>query len=190
MNGAAFYSLMSGRVGAAAAYGHQSFDGAKIDAESGGVFGDWYVSDVVTLSARAGLTGGTLDIGGPNISLKNSNYVGGQLVGYPCPNLALTGTVENIHLGLSAGGASETITQANYGVGAEYLISTTTPLSVSVGYTDTNISAGGTTLVLNTYSVGLKYYFGAGSSLKDHQRSGTEVWSAGSPITGLLLAVF
>ena len=62
----------------------------------------------------------------------------------------------------------------------------TVPLSVSLGYTDTRLAEYGS-ISFNTYSVGLKYYFGAGATLRDHQRSGADTWAASSPIDSLLL---
>jgi hypothetical protein len=167
-----FATLSQGRLGVSGGYNNIDVFGSNAHFENYGVFGDWYVSDVLTLSARGG------GLTGSGFSGGNDNYIGGQIVGYPCPNLALTGTIDNLHL--------DFLTQTAYSVGAEYQISKTLPLSVSLGYTDTNLSAG-STIVFNTYSVGLKYYFGPGASLRDHQRSGAEGWGATSPISSLFL---
>ncbi len=163
-----FAALNQGRAGASVGYGQLSVPGSHVDVTTYGVFGDWYVNKFVTLSAR----GGGLSTSGGG-STGSNDYVGGQVVGYALPDLALTGTVDSFKV--------QDVTQTQYSVGGEWLVSHQVPVSVSVAYTGTNLKAGGTTVNLNTYTAGLHLYFGGGS-LRDHQRSGAEGWGASAPV--------
>ena len=156
VSGTAFWSGAKGRIGATAGYNELGSGGSSVHFENYGGFGEFYATDHLTFGLKAGsLTGDGLHTG----------YVGAEVVGYLTPNLALSGTFDN---------ATVSSTHISvWGAHAEYLVSQTLPIAVTGGYTQTEL---GGLAHLNTYSIGLKYYFGGKGSLVDHQRSGDETW--------------
>jgi hypothetical protein len=157
VSGTAFWQFAKGRIGATAGYNELGESGAgSVHFENYGAFGVFYPSNQVTLGIKGGaLTGSGL----------NASYEGGEIVGYATPNLAFSGTIDNASI------SSAHIT--TYGVKGEYLVSQSTPIAVNAGYTYTDLSGH---FHLNTYLVGVKFYFGKGGTLVDHQRNGDETW--------------
>jgi len=170
-----------GRVGASVGYAQLTEDGLRADATNYGVFGDWYADDRITLSARGGGLSGSLHGFGARANYSGAYYVGGQAVAYALPDLGFTGTIDYVNLG-SRGINFRT---TDYGVGVEYLLSKDVPVSVGAGYTYTDENFAGDSFNTNTFSLRVKYYFGAHGSLVDHQRTGSENWGASAPIQNL-----
>ena len=154
-----------GRIGASVGYGTLDLAGETVNNTSYGLFGDWYVSSAVTVSGRFG----GLSFSGGGISTASS-YAGAQLVGYATPDVAISGTVDYFKLG--------PINDTTESIKAEWLISQTAPISVFASYGNTQLKEFGTTDNINTYTVGVKVYFGGNASLKERQRDGAESWGS------------
>ena len=174
-----FYSAAPGRIGALVGTGQysESVTGGgseTFNATYYGAFGDWYATDQLTLSARGGGVSGTKGLG-------SSDFFGGRVVGYLSHDIALNGTVDYVAF------HGTTLTVTNAGIGGEWLVSRQTPFAVTAGWTNSQLKEGGTTITSNLFSIGGKFYFGAGTSLRDRQRSGAETWGATSPLHSFFL---
>jgi len=157
ISGTGFWQGAKGRLGLTGGYNELGASGASVHFENYGAFGEFYATNQITL----GLKGGSLTTSG-----FNATYVGAEAVGYVMPDLALSGTYD--YVGVSGAHIN------GYGVGAEYLISEKAPISITGGYTYTDVGSG---VHLNTWMIGAKFYFGGkGTTLVDHQRSGAETW--------------
>jgi hypothetical protein len=158
---------------------------------NGGVFGEWYLGNF-TVAAKGGwLWGGGTPNGG------RGNYLGGQVGGYFVPNFWLGGGVtwSDMVSGstLVGGGYSappcygptcgrRDLTETNFTIDGEFLVSDTFPISVYGGYTYTdwkiseNVSnpllASGDDFDTNTFFIGLRYYMGGMGSLANMHRNG------------------
>ena len=165
--GAAAWSPPWGRLGANVGYSKTSVLGASASVTNYGVYGE-YFADQFTVGLRGGgatISARALGLGGST----TGGYGGGEAIGYVMPDLAVKGTVG--YVGINGGH------QWTAGVHGEYLISEATPISGWVGYDYDQLGAGGFGSVrANTFSVGLKYYFGGGGSLQHHQRTGVDDW--------------
>jgi hypothetical protein len=165
ISGTAFWSGAKGRIGATAGYNELGSGHSTAHLENYGGFGVLYPTNSLTLGFKGGaLVGDGLHTG----------YVGAEIVGYITPDAAISGTIDNTTIGNTRLTA--------YGVHAEYLASHTLPISVSGGFTRTELGP----VELNTYTIGLKYYFGGKGSLVEHQRSGDETWGAKQSATSFL----
>jgi len=172
-----FYSAHMGRIGALVGTGQfketLSAGGTSVsenfNATYYGVFGDWYGGDHFTVSARGGAVNA-------NQGLGSSSFYGARLTGYLPHDTALYGTVDYV----SFHGSS--ISQTNAGISGEWLVSKQTPFAVTGGWTNSKLSEFGSSLTSNVFSIGGKFYFGAGKSLREHQREGAESWGATSPL--------
>jgi hypothetical protein len=166
VGGALAWTPAMGRLGVNVTY--TGFDvshgGGNVDLTTYGAYGEWYAGDRLTADLKAG--GARLSAGFGGVSGNGTlGYVGGQLVGYATPDFAVTGSVD------WAGRSGINITTAS--LQAEYLVSHDMPLSVFGGYTYTDFSS---ITRANAFSIGLKYYFGGGGSLVQHQRTGVDSW--------------
>lgn len=158
-----------GRLGANVGYTNAGASGANVNATNYGAYVEYYAGDRATLGLRGGGTTLSANAFGMGSGSETGGYVGGQLLGYLMPDLALRGTVG--YVGVSGGH------QTTAGVRGEWLISEATPISAWVGYDYADFGGGGgSDLVGNTVSVGLKYYFGGSGSLQHHQRTGEDDW--------------
>jgi hypothetical protein len=178
--GSGIYADHWGRIGASVGYAQANVEHGSINATNYGVFGDWYAGDMFTLSARGGgISGSGHEVFEGNGSFSGAYYVGGQATGYVLPNLAVVGTIDYFNIPIRHFSLQST----SYSIGGQYLVSQQFPLAVTAGYTynTLDIPHGGNGND-NTFSIGLKYYFGSGGSLVDHQRSGSEGWGAAAPI--------
>jgi hypothetical protein len=174
--GALGWTYAIGRAGVAASYTGFDYSGAHADIGSYGVYGQWYPNDRVTVGVKGGAATVNANLGGGFSGDTTFGYAGGELVGYISPDLTLTGSVD------WAGRNGVNITTG--GVQAEYLVSHSVPLSVFGGYSYTDISGAAQA---NTINVGVKYYFGGGGSLVDHQRHGVDNWG---PLATALRLIF
>jgi hypothetical protein len=180
--GHVFYSQNWGRFGGSVAYSNTTVSNLSLDVTSYGVFGDWYAGDRVTVSARGGGISGTARASGVSANLSGGGYAGAQIVGYAMPNLAINGTVDYVTLPLH----HNPIQGTTVGIGGEYLFSQSLPISLSAGYSNTQLRFRGVTASDNAVTVSLKYYFGGSGSLEDHQRTGSENWASSAPAVGLV----
>lgn len=166
ISGTAFWSGSEGRLGATAGYNQIGAGGSTDSFENYGGFGVLYATDHLTFGLKGGaLTGSGLHTG----------YAGAEAIGYITPDAALSGTIDYTTLG----GTHFTA----YGVHGEYLVSHTLPISVTAGFTRSELGAYAQT---NTYSIGLKYYFGGKGSLVEHQRTGDETWGTKQSAVSIL----
>lgn len=158
-----------GRLGANVGYTNASVSGAHVNATNYGAYLEYYAGDRATLGLRGGGATVSASAFGMGSGSETGGYVGGQLLGYLTPDLALRGTVG--YVGISGGH------QTTAGVHGEWLVSESTPISAWVGYDYADFGGGGGSDVTgNTISVGLKYYFGGSGSLQHHQRTGEDDW--------------
>ncbi len=177
-----FYSASMGRIGALVGTGQfketLSAGGGSVsetlNATYYGAFGDWYAGDHFTISARGGGVNA-------NQGLGSSSFYGARVTGYAPHDIALYGTYDY----LSFHGSSVNLTTA--GISGEWLVSRQTPFAVTAGWVNSKLSETGSSITSNVYSIGGKFYFGAGKSLRDHQRQGAETWGASSPIHSFFL---
>jgi len=155
--GDAFWTGMSGRLGAQVGYGSTNGGFGTLHATNYGVVGEWWANPNLTVSGKFGgfnATGGT-----------NGYYGGGAVTGYIHSNFALSGGIDYTHI-------SHLGNDTDYTVQGEWLVSQTTPISVFGGYTYSQISGFSH---LNTWFVGLRLYCdgpGAGT-LVDRQHQGS-----------------
>jgi hypothetical protein len=156
-----------GRAGINVGYTGASLLGASADVTNYGVYGEMY-ADQFTLGARGGgatISANALGVGSGS---ETGGYGGGEAIGYLAPDFALRGTVG--YAGFSSGD------QWTAGVHGEYLFSQSTPISGWVGYDYASLGAPGGHVQGNTFSIGLKYYFGGSGSLEQRQRTGEDDW--------------
>jgi hypothetical protein len=141
-----------------------------------GGFLEYYLSDALTAGVKAGGVSSNGSVGGGGFGGAASgtgSYVGGGLIGYILPDVALSGHV----LYQNAGGGNST----SFYAGAEYLFSEQIPVSVSAGYMNTQLSGGGGHA--NTWFLSLTFYTsGPGTTLRDNHRNGTLGWIGNSAI--------
>lgn len=156
-----------GRLGANVGYTNDSLAGVGGELTNYGVYGE-YFGDRFTLGGRGGGATGSASAFGFGTGSQTGGYVGGEAIGYALPNLAVKGTVG--YVGIDSGH------QWTAGVHGEYLFSEATPISGWVGYDYTDLGGDGFSVKGNTFSVGLKYYFGGGGSLQHRQRTGVDDW--------------
>jgi len=143
--GEAFWRGAIGDLGASIQHTSISPNGGGSDLTltSYGAFGDWFAGDRFTVSANGGWFNGSHSVDG--------NYFGGGLKFYPIPNLSVSGTALRVHIS-QAGNAT------NWGLGGEWQVSDTTPLSLYAAYSSTDFS--GASSNLNTWTLGVKWRFG------------------------------
>ncbi|HEX5281197.1 MAG TPA: hypothetical protein VFW28_14050 [Micropepsaceae bacterium] len=183
VGGSAFWAGFPGRAGATVSYlsGSSSGGGITVNANitNYGAFLEYYFSDVLTAGVKAGgltVSGSAAGGGFGGSGTGSGSYVGGGLIGYVVPDLALSGHI----LYKSAGGGGNA---TNYFVGAEYLVSEQLPVSVSAGYMNTQASGGGSA---NTWLLTLTFYTsGPGVPLRDEHRNGTLGWIGNSAVDNL-----
>jgi hypothetical protein len=167
VGGSVYWAPAMGRAGLTVSWTSADEGGADFDSYSYGLFGDYFISDAVTLAAKGGGVTVNVDTFGGSAS-ETGAYVGGALIGYLIPNLAIQADVTYISVGVSDG--------TSFGVGAEYLVSNAIPISIFGGYSR---SSG----EVDTWLIGVRVYAGpAGMTLVEKHRNGTLGW-AGSVIT-------
>ena len=167
VGGSIFWAPGTFRAGPSVSYTKIDFGGAAsgIDAHATtyGAFGEFFVSNAITVGLKGGGTSGEFSITGFGSSNATGGYIGGELIGYATPDFAVKGNIDYDEVG------SGHIT--NYGINAEYLFSEATPISVFGGYTRTDLSnAGGHG---DTFMIGLKFYPSGPAPLVTHHRTET-----------------
>lgn len=160
------WGLEQGRIGAALGYNSTDTGFGTVHVTTYGGFGEWWASDNITVGVNGG--GIAVSNGGPD-----GSYFGGGITGYVMPNVALNGSIDYITL-------NSTVDATDYTASVEYLFSEETPISISGGYTYTDVSSFGSTGI-DTWFVKLRLYTnGDGAkTLKDRQRNGTLGTAAG-----------
>jgi hypothetical protein len=156
VGGAAYWKGDIGRAGAVVNYSKVDLSILGAHATNYGVFGEYFANEYFTFGVKAGGYDG--DVSGA--------YVGAAMTGYVFPDFAITGAINYTHL--NHAGA-----ETNLHLDGEYLISEETPVAAFAGYTYSDLSNDGGHL--NTFMVGLRYYFNTDgfASLTERQRSGT-----------------
>jgi hypothetical protein len=162
VGGSLFWAGMQGRFAATVQY-HDL--GGGTDFTNYGAGGEFYAGPNFTIAAHGGGESGSGTSGG---------YVGAQLEWYAMPNLALSGSVDYLDVG--TGITSETAQ-------AEWLVSSSMPVSVYGGYQHVDLGAGPGTDA-DIVFVGLKLYFNGNgaASLVDRQRQGALGYITQSPL--------
>ncbi|MBS0296998.1 MAG: hypothetical protein JSR45_11855 [Proteobacteria bacterium] len=154
----AYRTGANGRIGLSA--GYNTFQGLGISSRSNyGGFGEYWPSERLTLGAKAaGVSGGG----------SSGGYGGAEVVVYPAPDVALSGTVDY----LKQSGVHVTVGTLT----GEWLPSRRSPASVYAGYSNVDLAG----FRQNVWLVGVKLQFGQGAraSLVERQRSGPAGWAA------------
>jgi hypothetical protein len=170
IGGSAFWAPGPGRLGATVTYTSLDFSGSgsglNAHATTYGGFGEYYIGDMLTLGAKGGGLDGTVGLPGFGSGSASGSYVGGEVIGYLMPDLALSGDVDYTSI---QGGHLTSFTASG-----EYLISESMPISIFGGYTNTQISGGGGHS--DTWFAGLRFYLDGNPTLIAHQRNGTLGW--------------
>ena len=166
INGSLFALINNGgRLGATIGYNDINASGSAHETNYG-IFGDWWASDDITASGKVGAFDGTL--------FNSGYYAGAQGKYYLMPDLGLSAGIDYAHLN---GGYNDT----DYTLAGEYLLSETTPISITGGWTYSDASGGGGHA--QTWFVSLKLYCNGDSNaatLVDRQRtSGTLGYDVG-----------
>jgi len=162
IGGHAFWAPDMGRVGATVQYQASNGGGLDVHGTNYGAFGEYFASNAVTLGLNGGGYSASAGFAGFSGS-SDGGYVGGGVIGYVIPNLALTGQIN--YLGLDGGNLT------SFGVQGEWMFSESLPLSGFVGYTYTDVSNGGGHI--NQWFLGIKFYTdGNGATLVEKQRNG------------------
>jgi len=153
-------------------FGHQT---------NGGGFMEWYLSDAITLAAKAGYLS---DGGSP--AAGHGEYIAGAVTFYPIPDAAVSGFIDYQDVntaalqfsgvpcvvGLSC--PSLGIHNTSFGVTGEYLPVEDMGLAIFAGFTYTQTGHPGGNFNGSMFNIGLKYYTGvAGGSLENRQRNGS-----------------
>jgi hypothetical protein len=165
--GTVAWSQPWGRLGANVGYTNDSLAGVGGELTNYGVYGE-YFADRFTVGARGGGATGSANAFGFGTGSRTGGYVGGEAIGYATPDLAVRGTVGWVGI--------DSLHQWTAGVRGEYLFSQATPISGWIGYDHADLDADGFSVRGDTFSVGVKYYFGGGGSLQHHQRTGVDDW--------------
>jgi hypothetical protein len=166
--GTVSWDTTMGRVGANVGYTNAGLSGLNANVTNYGVYGEYYAGQQFTVGLRGGGVSGSASAFGVGSGSSTGGYGGGEAVAYLMPDFAARATVG--YVGISDGH------QWTAGIHGEYLFSEKTPLSGWVGYDYSSIGAQGFEVHGNTVSIGLKYYFGGGGSLEQHQRTGEDDW--------------
>jgi len=160
VGGNIFWAPAQGRLGATVDWNHISIPGPDGDVTSYGGFGEFYASNQFTLGGNAG--GLHLSSSGASV---NGMYLNGGGTLYAMPDLGITGSIGYNHIGKGFGNVM------TYSIGGEWLVSETTPISLSAGYTNVDLPHGAPSL--NVFTLGVKFYAGGGAmSLVDRHRNG------------------
>jgi hypothetical protein len=130
------------RFGPAVGFQTSDTSGFTTDTWNYGAFAEAVLSPVFTASAR----GGWFSISHGS----DGYYLGGGLRAFVIPDLLLNGAVDYTHYD-AFGGSDET----DYTLGAEYLISRTTPISIYGGYVRSEFGHGFSS---DTWFLGIKLY--------------------------------
>jgi hypothetical protein len=148
-----------GKLGATAGTNEFGGGGGSFDFQNYGAFGVFYPGSQWTV----GLKGGEFTCS----HCGSLTYWGGEVIGYPTPDLALSLKADTY----GSHGSNTNV----WGVGGEWQ-PTARPWTVRAGYDRTHFDGIGVNF--NTYSVGFRWYFGGGSNLVQHHREGAETWGA------------
>jgi hypothetical protein len=164
IGGSAFWAPAFGRIGGTLQYQTANGSGVDVDQTQYGAFGEYFISNAVTLGLNAGGISASAPAACAGCSVSgDGGYVGGGLIGYLMPNLSLTGSIN-----YAGTDGSDT---TSYNLQAEWLFSEVLPVSGFVGYSYTDVS--GISDHIDHWFIGFKYYTdGNGSTLVDKQRNG------------------
>jgi hypothetical protein len=196
LGGSLFLSYPGSRTGININYETMTDFGS---ATNGGLFTEWYFGNITAAAKGGWLWGGGTPSGG------RGNYLGGNIAGYFVPNLALEGSVTWSDLisgsTLTGGGfgapcfgptcGRRGISETNFTIDGEFLVSETFPISVYAGYTYTDYKVGenannpnladGDDFNTNTFFIGIRYYMGAmGTLIEQHRNGNVRPWLRGA----------
>jgi hypothetical protein len=142
--------------------------GQKTSSETGGIFGEYYVFEDLTLQIKGGGSTGSAE--------SSAYFGGGGFTFYDSPDLAL-----HAEGSVSTFTAGRDWTDANASL--EYRPFASLPFSVYGGYDWSSFSTMGS---VSTVFAGLKIHFGAGRTLLQEQRMGPVEWTGrAAPGAGL-----
>jgi len=179
IGGSAFWAPAMGRLGATVSWQTTEEDvfGVDIDVDglTYGVFGEYYLGNILTIGAKGGGVNINFDAGGVDED-QSGSYIGAALTGYIMPNLAIQGDV------LFTGtddffGTGEDLDSTTFTIGAEYLVSEMVPIAIFGAYSMGNVEIAGTDVDTDKWTIGARFYFGSGGpTLVDKHRHGTLHW--------------
>ena len=163
VGGSLYWAPVWGRLGGALHYNAADISDFTIEVAHFGGFVEWFVGNFVTLGAKAGGIGYSVD----DSDSESGGYVGGALTGYIMPNLALTGNIDFQSLD------DVDWDTTTYGIGGEFLVSEAVPISIFGSYTRSNSEIAGFDFDTDTWMIGLRIYTnGNGATLVERHRNG------------------
>jgi hypothetical protein len=189
LGGSLFWAPVFGRLGASVQWQttDDDFSGFTIDvnALTYGVFGEFYLGNFLTVAAKGG--GLSVDFDDGTVSAtETGSYAAAALTGYVMPNLALQADV-------TFGGiddffdSGESLDTTAFAVGAEYLVSEMVPVAIFGGYSFGNVEFLGVDTDVDTWVIGVRFYFGAaGPTLVDKHRNGSLGWVGATNVNALI----
>lgn len=150
----------SGRAGLNVGFQNNSTGGFSAQTWNYGGFVDFFPTNTVTFSAKAGFV--------TKCAASNGYYLGAGASLYATPDFSIKGTYDYSRFN-AFGGSNE----SDYGLRLDYRISST-PLSFYGGYGRSNFSPA-TNFHVDTWTLGARLYGGANkaATLVDQQRNGT-----------------
>jgi hypothetical protein len=160
VGGSLFWKIPEGRVGVNLNYTEVKLSALGTSATAHttnyGGFGEYFASDMFTVSGKVGAFSGDL----------NGLYVSGGVTGYVFPDFAVSASVGFTNF-------NHAFQETDLGLSGEYLISEEIPVSAFAGYTYSDLSNGGGNA--NTVFLGLRLYTNTtgAATLVDRQRKGT-----------------
>jgi hypothetical protein len=177
--GDAFWASDDGRVGVDVGYANFNKLG---HITNGGAIAEWYFGVLTGMAKGGWLSSGGSAFGG------HGNYLGAGVAGYFMPDLAITGGVEWLDLVTGQGcrlcGRGD-FRSTNWQAMAEFLWSEDIGLSVYGGYTYSDNKFGSFESHDNAWTIGLRWYMGAGSLINHHRNGTLNPWLAGLRAGGL-----
>lgn len=138
--GTGFWLGPKGRIGVSVGYDSLS-NGSSFDVTDYGAFGEWWPTDSLTFSGKAGGFSGSFGLDG--------YYLGGGASAYIHQDFRLTANIDYTSI-------NSAFDETDYGIGAEWLISRDFPLSIGAGYRYTDFS--GTSSHVDTFMLSLTWY--------------------------------
>src|SRR4051812_39379605 len=103
VGGSIFWAPGTFRAGPSVSYTRIDFTGAAsgIDAHATtyGAFGEFFVSNAMTVGLKGGGTSGAFSVTGFGSGNATGGYVGGELIGYATPNFAIKGNIDYAGVG-------------------------------------------------------------------------------------------
>ena len=171
VGGNLFWATQQGRAGID--FHYSGFrDG---DEKNAGVFGEYYISNFLTLGLKGGWAGES-----ESIVDFNGYYVGGAAVIYPIQNVAITPGISRREIAAELFGTDFTVGTTQYFIDAELLVAQDTPISVFGGFAYDQHEAFEHSFNESIWKIGVRWYTGQGSLAGRHRNGTLRAWLRGT----------